>query len=135
MTRTGCIPPRTSIGSTLGGGSSAVSECGRVLPTPPSSPRGTASYQVSAPTPPLTSGVGVGGSGGVVPRISQSLEVNTSRDQGMEDTVPRQSSVTEGETIRIVIHDVDLDHRKASGQEKGRRRVKIQRDLSDTGHR
>ncbi|XP_037787423.1 uncharacterized protein LOC119582982 [Penaeus monodon] len=53
----------------------------------------------------------------------------------MEDGVPRQSSVTEGETIRIVIHDVDLDHRKASGQEKGRRRVKIQRDLSDTGHR
>ncbi|XP_069950901.1 mucin-21-like [Cherax quadricarinatus] len=84
--------------------SSAVSEGGRILPTPPASPRGTTGYPATTPTP--TAGVGV------PPRITQSLEVNTSRDLGMDDGLKRQSSVTEGETIRIVIHDVDIDHRK-----------------------
>lgn len=74
------------------------SESGRVLPTPPASPRGTM-YPSTAPTPPS------GGS-----RITQSLEVSPGRDG--EDGLRRQSSVTEGETIRIVIHDVDIDHRK-----------------------
>lgn len=74
------------------------SESGRVLPTPPASPRGTM-YPATAPTPPS------GGS-----RITQSLEVSPGRDG--EDGLRRQSSVTEGETIRIVIHDVDIDHRK-----------------------
>lgn len=69
-----------------------------MLPTPPASPRGTM-YPSTAPTPPG------GGS-----RITQSLEVNPGRDG--EDGLRRQSSVTEGETIRIVIHDVDIDHRK-----------------------
>ncbi|XP_045127949.1 mucin-12-like isoform X10 [Portunus trituberculatus] len=101
--------------------SSAVSESGRVLPTPPASPRG-AMYPSIAPTPPS------GGS-----RITQSLEVNPGRDE--EDRLRRQSSVTEGETIRIVIHDVDIDHRKDGAQETGRRRVKIMRDMSDAAHR
>ncbi|XP_050733942.1 regulating synaptic membrane exocytosis protein 2-like isoform X2 [Eriocheir sinensis] len=101
--------------------SSAVSESGRVLPTPPASPRGTM-YPATAPTPPS------GGS-----RITQSLEVSPGRDG--EDGLRRQSSVTEGETIRIVIHDVDIDHRKAGAQEKGRRRVKVMRDMSDAAHR
>ncbi|XP_071530366.1 uncharacterized protein Fife isoform X2 [Panulirus ornatus] len=109
--------------------SSAVSEGSRMLPTPPTSPRGSSVYSAATPTPPTSAGVGG------VSRITQSLEVNTSRDLSMDEGLKRQSSVTEGETIRIVIHDVDIDHRKSSVQEKGRRRVKIQRDMSDTAHR
>lgn len=77
-----------------------------MLPTPPASPRGTTTgYPTTAATPPGSTTSGT-------TRISTSLEVNTSRDLACEDGLRRQSSVTEGETIRIVIHDVDTDHRK-----------------------
>ncbi|CAL4141766.1 unnamed protein product, partial [Meganyctiphanes norvegica] len=102
--------------------SSAMSDSSRMLPTPPLSPRVTNYSSASTPTT---------GS-----RKSNSCSLETTSSRGSTDEVMRrQSSVSDADTIKIVIHDVDLDHRKGASKESSIRRVRVQKDLTDTTHR
>ncbi|XP_076045731.1 uncharacterized protein LOC143027973 [Oratosquilla oratoria] len=122
--------------------SSQMSESGRVLPTPPASPRGPGMRPASAtPLGASSSLERTPAAGAAVPAVplvmrgTQSFESSPARPEGIEDGLRRQGSVTEGETIRIVINDVDLDHRKDPSKEAETRRVTIQRDVTDITHR